>query len=315
MTKGLGEARRASIERQLEPLIAREISGIAAIDTAIAHESAPDYVAMFQDARNGKQASVEQMIALVRMQGGTPNEGGGIRKALARTQAAVASRLSTTTTLQAMRIAETELITLYSEVLGQVDGMALQALRKALGRALVHTHLLTAHLAKRLGSHADAAMLPAPLREYFAGAEACACMRCHLDRPGMSRALERTDPHPYTYLCAACHDEVLAEFPPDLAIQMDRWPREVREASVLQRGTGRVSRLNALGRVLHPLAGLEPELPTPAAERAVIVPPMTPTPTPTPTERRGVVTIETPDGPEAGYVDRLFSANQVWDNW
>ena len=157
--------------------------------------------------------------------------------------------------------------------------------------------------------------MPAPLREYFAGAEACACMRCHLDRPGTSSALERTDPHPYTYLCAACHDEVLAEFPPDLAIQIDRWPREVREASVLQHGIGRVSRLNALGRVLHPLAGLEPELPTPAAERAVIVPAMTPTATPTPAERRGVLTIETREGPEADYIDRLFSANQVWDNW
>jgi hypothetical protein len=311
----VAEISRGSLERQLEPLVSREISGIAAIDTAIAHESAPDYVVMFQDAKNGKQANVEQMVTLVRMQGGTPNERGGIRRALARTQAAVASRLSTTMTLQAMRTAETELITLYSEVLGQVDGLARQALRKALGRALVHTHLLTAHLAKRTGRHADAAMLPAPLREYFAGAEACACMRCHLDRPGTSSALERTDPHPYTYLCAACHDEVLAEFPPDLAIQMDRWPREVREASVLQHGIGRVSRLNALGRVLHPLAGLEPELPTPAAERAVIVPAMTPTATPTPTERRGVLTIEKREGPEADYIDRLFSANQVWDNW
>ena len=30
-----------------------------------------------------------------------------------------------------------------------------------------------------------------------------------------------------------------AEFPADLAIQMDRWPREVREARVLQHGIGR----------------------------------------------------------------------------
>lgn len=89
----------------------------------------------------------------------------------------------------------------------------------------------------------------------------------------------------------ACHDEVLAEFPPDLAMQLDRRPREVREAKVLQQGLGRVSRLNAQGRVLRPLAGLEPELPTPAAERAVIVPAMTPSPGPAPTERHGVLTI------------------------
>jgi hypothetical protein len=54
-------------------------------------------------------------------------------------------------------------------------------------------------------------------------------MRCHLDRPGVADALERDDPHPYTYVCAACHDEVLGEFAPDLAAQIDRWPRVVRE--------------------------------------------------------------------------------------
>src|SRR6185295_11261502 len=104
----------------------------------------------------------------------------------------------------------------------------------ALGRALVHTHVLTAHVAKRTGSEAEARLLPAPLDSYFAGDKPRACMRCHLDRPGTVGALERTAPHPYTYLCAACHDEVLAEFPPDLAIQFDRWPGEAREAKVLQ---------------------------------------------------------------------------------
>jgi hypothetical protein len=64
----------------------------------------------------------------------------------------------------------------------------------------------------------------------------------------------------------------------------------VREARVLHHGVGRASMLNAIGRVLHPLSGLEPELPTPAAERAVIVPAMTPTPGPAPNERRGELT-------------------------
>jgi hypothetical protein len=127
--------------------------------------------------------------------------------------------------------------------------------------------------------------------------------------------LERTEPHPYTYLCAACHDEVLAEFPADLASQVDRWPREVREAKVLQHGLGRVSRLNAVGRVLHPLAGLEPELPMPAAGRAVIVPAMTPTPGPALTERRGLLTIDRGEGLEGEYTDQLFAAGQVWKTW
>jgi len=311
----LVETSRGSLERQLEPLVSREISGIAAIDTAIGHESAPDYVAMFQAAKNGKQANVEQMATLVRMLGGTPDERGGIRKAWATTQAEIASRFGTTKTLQAMRAAEAELITLYSAAVGRVDALAKRALRKALGRALVHAHLLTAHIAKRTDSEAEARLLPARLDEYFARDAPRACMRCHLDRPGTLSALERTDPHPYTYLCAACHDEVLAEFPSDLAMQLDRWPREVREAKVLQQGLGRVSRLNALGRVLHPLAGLEPELPIPAADRAIIVPAMTPSPGPAPIERHGVQTIETPEGTEGDYVNRLFSPDRVWTNW
>src|SRR5690349_8109716 len=96
---------QTSRDRQLEPLLAREIAGIAAIDSAMAHEAAPDYVVMFQDAKAGKQANVEQMATLVRMLGKTPDETGGVRKTLAKTQASIASRLSTTQTLQAMRTA------------------------------------------------------------------------------------------------------------------------------------------------------------------------------------------------------------------
>jgi len=73
--------------------------------------------------------------------------------------------------------------------------------------------------------------------------------------------------------------------------------------------------LNAIGRVLHPLAGLEPELPTPAAERAVIVPAMTPVPGPAPAERSGTLTIEKADGLEREYTDQLFSSDHVWKHW
>ena len=208
-----------------------------------------------------------------------------------------------------------ELVTLYAESVAQVEGLAKRALRKALGRALVQSHLLTAHIAKRTGSATEARLLPAPLDDYFVASAPRACMRCHLDRPGRSGALERSDPHPYTYLCAACHDEVLAEFPPDLASQVDRWPRQVREAKVLQQGLGRVSRLHAVGRILHPLAGLEPELPSPAAERAVIVPAMAPTPGPAAAERSGALTIDRSEGLEGEYTDRLFAARQVWKHW
>jgi hypothetical protein len=309
------EATVASLQQKLAPLITREIAGIAAIDTAIAHEAAPDYVVMFHAAKMGKQANVEQMATLVRMQGGTPDERGGIRTVLTRTQAAIASRLSTTATLRTMRFAEIELVTLYSDALGHADGLAKKALRKALGRALVQAHLLSAHLARRTGNAADAEVLPAPLDDYFATADARACMRCHLDRPGISGPLERRDPHPYTYICAACHDEIPGEFPPDLAMQMDAWPREVREAKLMQHAIGHLSKLNAIGRVLHPLAGLEPELPTPAAERAVIVPAMTPTPRPAADERTGAIELETDASAEGEYVRQLFAARQVWRHW
>jgi hypothetical protein len=140
-------------------------------------------------------------------------------------------------------------------------------------------------------------------------------MRCHLDRPGAAGALERRDPHPYTYICSGCHDDVLGEFSPDMAVQLDRWPRAVREAKIIQRAVGRVSKLNAIGRVLHPLAGLEPELPTPAAERARIEPAMTPTPGPAPGERTGVLVVESGDDLEGKYVRDLFSASPIWRNW
>jgi len=309
------EAIRVSIAHSVAPLITHEIAGIAAIETAIANESAPDYVVMFHDAKMGKQANIEQMATLIRMHGGTPDESGGMRKTFTKTQAVISSRVSTTVTLRAMRRAEAELVTLYADALEHAEGLAKRALRKTLGRAMVHAHILTAHLAKRTGNKGDADLLPAPLHDYFANANARACMRCNLDRPGTSTPLERRDPHPYTYICAACHDEVPGEFPPDLASQMDSWPRQRRDAKVLQQAISRLSKLNAIGRVLYPLAGLEPELPTPAAERAVIVPAMTPTPRPAADERTGAIGMETADGLEGDYVRQLFSIRQVWRNW
>ena len=242
------QAPRASLRQALDPLITREIAGIAAINMAIAHPPGPDYVAMFQAAKNGKQANVEQMATLVRMHGDSPNETGGIRKTLTTTHAAISTRLSTAMTLRTMRLAEVELVTLYSEAVNGSEGLVTRALTKTLERALIHAHLLTAHLAKRTGSKADADLLPASLDHYFVGAEPRACLRCHLDRPGAAGALERRDSHPYTYICAGCHDDVLGEFTPDVAAQMNRWPREVCEAKVVQHAIGHVSKLNAIGR-------------------------------------------------------------------
>jgi hypothetical protein len=304
-----------SLAQRLEPLLSREIAGIAAIDAAIARETAPDYVVMYQDTKNGKQANVEQMATLVRMRGGMPPERGGVRKLLMKAQASMSARVSTTMTLHAMRVAEAELVTAYSDAIVPAEGLLKRALTKALGRALVHTHVLAAHLAHRTGSKTDARLLPYALTDYFVRPDARACMRCHLDRAGAAGALERTDPHPYTYICAGCHDEVLAELPADLADQMDRWPRAVREAKVMQHAISRVSKLNAIGRVLMPLSGLPPEMPTPAAANAVIVPAMTPVPGPAADERPGVLAIDPAGGVEAEYTEQLFNPPRIWRAW
>jgi hypothetical protein len=314
--------REASAERheRLQPLIAREIAGIAAIDVAVPHLP-PDYVVLCHDTKNGKQANVEQMATLVRMTGGTPPESGGIRRIMMKAQTAAVSRVSITAALQGMRLAEAQLVTMYADAIAEADGLEKRALTKAIGRALVHAHVLTAHLAKRNAGRAfrpadsDARLLPFPLSDYFAGAEPKACMRCHLDRPGTLGALERTEPHPYTYICAGCHDEVVEEFPGDLADQMDRWPRNVREAKVIQHAIGRVSKLNAIGRVLHPLSGLAPEIPVPAANLAVIVPAMTPTPGPAEGEREGVMTIAPGVGLEEDYTSQLFDPARIRRSW
>jgi hypothetical protein len=302
------------MHQDLSGFVAREIAGISRIDTLLPHVT-PDYVAMLHDIKMAKQANVEQMATLVRMAAATPDERGGIRRMLTRAQAAVASRVSVNQSLRSMRGGEVELVSMYAESVREAQGLVKRALRKLLGRALVHAHLLAAHLARRTGTRADAAVLPVPLDDYFCGDEARACMRCHLDRRGSAGSLERNDPHPYTYICAACHDEVLGEFAPDLAAQIDRWPQAVREARVIQKALGHVSKLNAIGRILHPLAGLEPELPTPAADRAVIVPAMTPTPGPAPGERPGELVFETGEGLEGEYVRTLFSPPRTRRNW
>jgi len=296
------------LTQRLAPLIRREISSIAALDAAIARESAPDYVVLLHDTKMSKQANLGQIATVIRRAGGVPVGKGGALKPLLKIQAAVLQRFSRTATFRAMRLAEVELISQYTAALEAAgDVLERRALRKALARALVHAHVLAAHIAAESRSEADARVLPRPLGEYFAGAAPRACMRCNLDRPGSTSALERRDSHPFTYICAACHAEVLAEFPEDLARQMDAWPRHIRDARVFQRAIGRPSKLNAIHRVLFPMSGLAEERPAPAAERAVDLPAMTPVPGPASGEVTGEVHVPSVDGAEGEYRNELFS--------
>jgi hypothetical protein len=300
----------------LAPLVIREIATIAGIDAAVAAEQYPDYVVMYQGTKIGKQANVEQMATLIRQRGGVPPEHGGLRKYVLKAQSAITERVAgTTATLQAMRVAEVNLLKLYTDTLEQVQGPAKEALRRALGRTLVHCHLLTAHIAKRTSIARETDSLPYPLDRYFAGPTAKACMRCHLDRPGALKALERGDPHPYTYICAGCHVDVRAEFPPDLASQMDRWPHRVQESRVLQHAIGRPSVLNAIHTVLHPLSGLASETPVRTEAKAVLVPELAPSPKPAANDPPAVLVAEPRTAAETTYVAHLFDFRSVRASW
>jgi hypothetical protein len=299
----------------VEPLMTREIAGIGAIDAAIARERRPDYVVLFHGAKMSKQANVEQMATLVRMSGAIPDERAGWRTVAMKAQTIVAEHVSLTATLRAMRVAESDLVRRYTEAIEPASDELRRVLVKPLGRSLIRWHLLTAHLAKRTGDRQERDLLPAPLDDYFAGKDARACMRCHLDRPGGLRPLERHDPHPFTYVCAGCHVDVVGEFPPDLASQLDASAVHVREARIIQHALGRPSKLNAIGRVLHPLSGLVPQIPTSAAEHATIVPLLEPTPGPRVDERVSQRTVDPRTSAEAAYVRELFDFHSVRRHW
>ena len=249
----------STLER-LHTLAELEVAAVGGIDGAVARQKHPDYATLYHDAKDGHQANIGQLRTLLGMRGGKATLGsGGVLGAALRVQTELLQAVSTEATLRTLRLAEERLQDAYEALLGEVgdDVPARRALTKGLHRVQNHWHLLTAHIARRSGDPDEAARLPHPLNEYFAGAEAHACLRCHLDRPGVAKVLERPDP--YTYVCAACHDEVAASFPPDLREQMPRWPEAVREDRVVERALGRPSKLTARKRVIARLAGRMPE--------------------------------------------------------
>lgn len=301
---------------RLAVLIAREVASLSALDAVIAREQRPEYVVMFRSMRTAKQANVEQMATVIRMNGGVPSEALGMRGRVLKMQSALAEQIGGT--LQALRMlrrTDVDLLQRYREANERASGLRARALRSALGRTLVSCHLSTAHIAQWTESAAEAAALPFHLRQYFAGPHIKACMRCHLDRPGSRPALERDDPHPYTYVCAGCHDDARQELPADLAMQIDRWPDRARDARLIQHALGRASILNAFHTVLHRLSGLAPELPARAATKALNLPSIAPPPSPAPTETGGVVTVYPPSQAEAEYIAALFDYRTVRSRW
>lgn len=258
-----------ALEQQLRPLISGELAAIGAITAALPALGEPAYGALYHSSRMSKQANVEQMLTLLRMAGGAPPAKAGAAEVVQKARASVTQRVGETATLRAFRASEERLLAGYRATRAALGGFQRRALERPLARSTKRWHLLTAHLAKREGGAAgarEAARLPRPLAEYFAGAAARVCDRCLFDRPGRRPAFEKA--LPAQYVCSACHDEVLAGIPPDLRAQMDRYPPDVYRNRVLFFANERPEQLRAEFEVHAVLSGLPPEVPVPAVQRA-----------------------------------------------
>jgi hypothetical protein len=301
----------------LDPLIHRELATIGAIETVAPRESHPGYVILLRSAKMSKQASVEQMSAMIRAAGAQPTESGAPIEAMLKLQSALARRLGTTPVLRAMRLAEAEIVRAYGEVLDRFDGIHRKGLEACWHRAIKRLTVLTAHIAirGRKPELEEIAALPMPLGAYFAHGEARVCFRCLFDRPGKAAPLERGDPHPYTYLCAACHEETLGAFPKDLLESARRWTARERESHVLERALGRPSKLQAELLVLAKMSGIAadmPPIPVPYKTAVDASPKRRAPAQPTPRVELGAAG-ESPL--EEAYVDALFDYDTVRGNW
>lgn len=306
----------ASLAERIEPLIARQLVGINALDAAIPRQTAPDYGYLYVELRSEKLASLAQLIALLRMHGLPARSDPRALEMVIKAQTWISQAVSTSMTIRALRTAEAELVNTCARALNGAKGPAFAAIRKVLGRAIVGTTLLSAHLAKMSRDPEDAAVLPRALSSYFAGERARVCMRCLLDRPGREPAIERRHPHPFTYICAACHEEVFAEFPVDLLPQLHQAERKAREARVIHKALGRPSRLTAVRQVLHPLSGIEAEHSVAASEKALDLPAGfgATGPAERPSARR-LAPVPAASDLEAGYVERLLDFRSVRRHW
>ena len=256
----------ATVAELVAPLVRLEIASIGAIMAATPKEEDPGYVMLFQETKTGKQANVEQMNTLLRLTGREQVESGGLAEPVLRLQTLALQKTNTTAMLQAMRLVEETLVARYREAVRKLTGFELEAMTRVHDRATKHWMLLIAHVARRKdGDSRHASLLSFPLSSYFANGEDRVCMRCLLDRAGEEPALERERPR--TYICSACHDEVLALFPPDLRATLDAEPEERRHNRVIEKALGRPSKTKAIKEVHAVLAGLTPEVPPLAAAK------------------------------------------------
>jgi hypothetical protein len=307
----------ADLAALLNPLIVRELATIGAIDTVMARETHPGYVMLMRATKLGKQASIEQMASMIRVAGLQPGESAGPIEAMLKLQSALARRIGTTPVLRGMRLAEAEIVTAYGDAYDQLDGIFQRGLEKCWHRAQKHLTVLTAHIAIRSARPEveELLALPMPIDRYFAHGEDRVCFRCLFDRPGKLPPIERVDPHPYHYLCGACHEEVLSDFPADVLQSASRWTDRERESHVLEHALGRPSKLKAELLILAKMAGIAPDLPPPPLpyKTAQDASPKRRAPAqPQPRMELGGLA----DAPlEQAYVDALFDYDTVRNNW
>lgn len=252
----------------IDPLgscIRREIASIGALDVAISGEKHPGYITLFRGVKSEKQSAVEQLSTLTRMRGESPPERAFVQEQILKIETRGAS-IRRGLLLETLRASEKTLVEEYTKLRDDQAAsgeLEKKVLRSVLERAVKNWHVLTAHIAREDGDGKEARSLPRPLAEYFAGDGDRVCMRCFFDRPGSRKPLTRSSPHPETYVCAACHDEVLADFPPDLKAQVEHAPESRRESLVIEKALGRPETLKAGKTVRAVLSGLTPEPPAP----------------------------------------------------
>jgi hypothetical protein len=300
----------------IEPLIAREIISIGAIDAATPRQNDPGYTYLYHETKIDKQSNVQQLSTVLRVARAKVQRAAAVAELAVKAQAMLAQTLSTPATLRVMRVMQAELVNQYANAVDNLHGDAQRAVAMCLGRALTSVTVLTAHVARLTASDSERPLLPRGLGEYFASEQPRVCMRCLLDRPGRSQAILRRDPHPYTYICAACVDEVRVSFPREIAEQVERAREDVREARITQKALSKPSRVKAAKQVLFPLSGLQAIVSVPPATKAVDLPEAWPVPGPV-DEPPAVVEVEqdTPASGETVYVRDLFDYRSVRRYW
>ncbi|MDP9348905.1 MAG: hypothetical protein M3P24_07180, partial [Gemmatimonadota bacterium] len=120
----------AELAARLAPLLSGEIASIGALDTALRHEDDPGYVVLYLDAKTEKQASVQQMLTLLRTAGEAPGQGGGLAEPFLKLQILLLQKVDTTLALRAMRRVEAGLVEGYRAQAEALDGVPGRALAK-----------------------------------------------------------------------------------------------------------------------------------------------------------------------------------------